>query len=164
MKLRLMPKEASWWVWMSIVVLLGFGLAGRQELFLAAGAMSAASAGFHLWKHRSLAPYAVQIRLAYTALLFVCFAPALRWLYWLPAIGTVALLVFGYCLMARVLSLLPWNRIESVTPDLLRRTFLTPPQPGNPAHGLPGCVCDREARVAGRPRPSSGLPFTDLVQ
>ena len=32
------------------------------------------------------------------------------------------------CLMARMLSLLPWNRTEPITTDLLRRTFLSRPR------------------------------------
>jgi hypothetical protein len=39
------------------------------------------------------------------------------------------LVIFGYCLMARMLSLLPWNRTEPITADLVRRTFLSRPRP-----------------------------------
>jgi hypothetical protein len=63
------------------------------------------------------------------------------------------LLLFGYCLMARVLSLRPWNRTERLCLNLLRRTFLTAPVVGRADHGLPACdraggVCELEARVA----------------
>ena len=69
----------------------------------------------------------------------------------------VALLVFGYCLMARTVSLLPWNRAEPLTLDLLRRTFFSAPvvmreEVRSACGGLDG-VCEREARVASlRPR------------
>jgi hypothetical protein len=90
----------------------------------------------------------VQIRLAYTLLLVMCFIPPLRWLYWLPTLGTVALLAFGYCLMARTLSLLPWNRDERMTLDLVRRTFLNAPAVTTQSCGSDGGVCELEARVA----------------
>ena len=97
--------------------------------------------------------FPVQIRLAYTGLLIICQISALGWLYWVPAVGTFALVLFGYCLMARILSLLPGNRTEPMSLDLLRRTFLTPPAPGNIHHGLPanGCAggaCTLEGRIA----------------
>lgn len=56
----------------------------------------------------------VRIRAAYTALLLVCLLPFMRWLDWLPIVGTLSLIVFGYCLIARTLSLLSRNRREPV--------------------------------------------------
>jgi len=156
MKLLLMPKEPTWWVWLITAILLAAGLAtGKAMFFLTAMALSFGQCMFFLQKHRSFAPFAVQIRLAYSTLLTVCFVPVMRWLYWLPTLGTFALVLFGYCLMARVLSLLSWNRTQRLSLDLLRRTFLTPPTLGNPTHGLPdsGCmggICELEAKVASR--------------
>jgi hypothetical protein len=80
--------------------------------------------------------------------------PFLRWLYWLPCVGTFALILFEYCLLARVLALMPWNRTAGITPALLWKTFFTPPIMGNAAHGLPaGCpggICELEACVGER--------------
>jgi hypothetical protein len=153
MKLFLMPKEPTWWTWLMSAVLLAVGLTGWPVFFLAAIALSLGQCVFFLRTHRAFMPYTVQIRLAYTTLLAVCFVPGLRWLYWLPTLGTFALVLFGYCLMARVLSLAPWNRREYLTANLLHRTFCTAPVVGRPEHGLPaaGCpggVCEREARIA----------------
>jgi hypothetical protein len=61
-------------------------------------------------------------------LLITCFFPPIRWLYGLPALGTLALVIFGYCPMARMLPFLPWNRAEPITFDLLRRTVLSRPR------------------------------------
>jgi hypothetical protein len=95
----------------------------------------------------------VQIRIAYSLLLIACYLPVMRWLYWLPIIGTFALILFGYCFAARVLSLMPWNRREKLSLDLLGRTFLTPHVAGSMMQGLPsgdcpGRDCSREGRVA----------------
>lgn len=151
-----MPKEITWWVWLATALLLVVGLTGHPVGFVAAILLSVMQSGFFRAKHRSWMPYAVQIRMAYTALLVVSLLPPLRWLYWLPTVGTFALLFFGYCLMARVLSLMPWNRVEPINAQLLLRTFLAPPVIGRADHGLPpsGCpggVCELEAHVAQRP-------------
>lgn len=152
-----MPREPSWWVWLITAVLLAAGLAGDAGFFVAAIVLSAGQGAVFVWKHGSARPYAVQIRLAYyAALLLVWFVPGLRWGYWLPMLGTFALVLFGYCLMARALSLLPWNRSEPVSPQLLLRTFFTAPARGRADHGLPpghcpGGVCELEGRVAWAP-------------
>jgi hypothetical protein len=153
MKLMLMPKSVSWWVWMVTAVLLAVGLAGYTLGFILAIALSVVQTAVFLVRERALAAFPVQIRVTYTALLLVCYLPYMRWLYWLPTVGTFALVLFGYCLTARFLSVLPWNRTEPLSLNLLRRTFLSPPVVGNVQHGLPadGCpggVCSLEARVA----------------
>lgn len=134
------------------VALLATGLAGVPAGFIAAIGLSLAQTVFFWRKAGDARAMSVQIRLNYTVLLAICFLPQLRWLYWLPTLGTGALLVFGYCLMARPLSLLPWNRTETFSFDLLRRTFFSPPvvlREGAPSGcgGLNG-VCELEASAA----------------
>jgi hypothetical protein len=165
-KLMLMPREPTWWVWLVTAALLGIGLAGYPKGFLAAIGLTIAQTVFFILSERSLRSSPVQTRLAYTALLLICFVPGLRWLYWLPAVGTLALVVCGYCLMARFLSLLPWNRSERITPALLRHTFLSPPaletMPGDVAQkGCPGGLCSIEAQLGARYRPH---PATSAIQ
>lgn len=70
-------------------------------------------------------------------LLLVAFPDRMQWLYWVPTIGTWAQLIFGYCTMARCVSLLPWNRSEPFTPALVARTFFSRPVRGNILQGLP---------------------------
>jgi len=60
-------------------------------------------------------------------------------------VGTFALVLFGYCLMARILSLLPGNRTEPVSLDLILRTFLTPPD----AYVLEGRIASLSAHTKG---------------
>ena len=105
-----------------------------------------------LARERAFWAFSIQFRLAYTLLLIICYYPPMRCIYWLPAVGTFALVVFGYCLTARMLSLLPWNRAEPITVDLLRRTFLSRPrQPERPDRiSSAGCgigLCSIEAQV-----------------
>jgi len=152
MKHALMPKEPSWWVWLMTVALLATGLAGIPTGFLAAVALAFAQAWFFLRRSGRMSDITVQIRFSYALLLSVCFIPQMRWLYWLPTLGTVARLVFGYCPMARTLSLLPWNRTEALSFDLLRRTFISAPAVTRvgirSACGGENGVCELESRVA----------------
>jgi len=97
----------------------------------------------------------VQIRIGLTAFLLVCLLPSLRWMGWLPVIGIIARLLFAYCTMARLLSLMPWNRAVPMSLMLVRQTFLKPPKMEKVVLDLPnvGCrggVCELEARIATR--------------
>jgi len=153
MKLMIMPKEIMWWVWALIAGFLAVGVLGFDAGYIAAIVLSIAQTVIFVFKARSLRDFPVQIRIAYSLLLVVCYLPAMRWLYWLPTIGTFALILFGYCLASRVLSLKPWNRKEKLSLGLLSRTFLTPPVVGSIMQGLPsgdcpGSDCSREGRVA----------------
>ena len=152
MKLGIMPKELAWWGWLATAALLTTGIAGLPAGFIAATALLLAKTVFYGWKLGRVSAIAVQIRLSYTLVLALCFIPQLHWLFWLAATGAVALVVFGYCLMGRTLSLLPWNRLEPLSLDLLQRTFLSEPAithatVRSACGGLNG-VCELESRVA----------------
>jgi hypothetical protein len=156
--LLLLPKEPIWWMWLMIACALAMGLAGYSVAFLVATSLSAAQALYFLVRDRSFRPMAVQIRVAYTVLLAICLIPGLHWFYWAPTFGTFALVSIGYCMMGRFLSLMPWNRTERISVDLLRHTFLTAPALGA-SGGLslkecPGGVCSIEAQVGLRTRAS----------
>jgi hypothetical protein len=152
-RLFLMPRSCSWWVWSITALCLAAGLKGYPSGFHAAILVSVIQTVVYELKETSAFTFPVQIRFAYTGLLILCQVPSLGWLYWVPTVGTFALVFFGYCPMARILSLLPGNRTEPMSLDLLGRTFLTPPAPGNIHHGLPaaGCpggACALEGRIA----------------
>jgi hypothetical protein len=154
MKLYLMPHEPTWWVWLITALLLFAGFWGIPMAFVAAIVLSVIQTAVVLGLRREFRPYPVQIRLAYTLFMIVSFVPALRWFYWALGLGALALVIFGYCIMARFLSLMPWNRSAPFTLRLLARTFLTAPVMGRPDHGLAfggsdASVCELEAH-AGR--------------
>ena len=150
--LFIMPQDWTWWVWLFTALLLLIGLMGTLEAFLAALLLSIAQSVLFFARERTFKAFPVELRLAYTLLLTICLLPPMRWLYWLPAVGTSALVIFGYCLLARMLSLLPWNRAEPITIDLLRRTFLSRPRLPDRAESVSsaGCgpdLCSIEAQV-----------------
>ncbi len=143
----------TWWIWLVTAICLGVGLMGIPAGFIAAMGLTSTQVIVFLVKDRSLRAFSVQLRIGYLALLVLCFIPAMRWLYWLPTVGTFALVIFGYCLMARFLSLLPWNSTEAYTMSRLRRTFFSPPdisrvERGIPEGGCAGGLCTIEAQVA----------------
>jgi hypothetical protein len=74
--------------------------------------------------------------LAYLLVLLALLPPPLHRLYWLPVFGTWALVLFGYCATSRTLSLMPWNRTQPFSLELLKRTFLSAPVRGSILKGL----------------------------
>ena len=147
-----------WWAWTLTTVLLVAGLWGYDQALIGATMVTAAHGLIVLARDRSLVAYSVQLRAAYLLLLLICFLPYTRWLYWLIAGGALALNIFGYCFLTRVLSLLPWNSREDLTLDRLRRTFFSVPNldrvKSNPKlAGCAGGLCTIEAQVA-QPKPS----------
>jgi hypothetical protein len=143
----------TWWAWAITTALLIAGLTNHSSAFLWAMGVTAGQLFVLLLRDRSLTAFSVQLRVAYLILLAICYPPPMRWLYWLPTVGTFALIVFGYCLLARFLSLLPWNSRDAYTLARLRRTFFSAPDLGrvrtNPkARGCAGGLCTIEAQVA----------------
>ena len=59
-------------------------------------------------------------------------SPTTKRLYWhlIQFVGVNALLVADYCLLARLLTLLPWNRPLPLDWALVRDVLLMPPAPG----------------------------------
>ena len=117
--------------------LLIVGLAGWFEAFYLATGLSIVQVIHFRLRASSFAAFPVQVRLAYTAMLLIALWGPMNWLFWVPAIGTPAQVLFGYCTLARCLSLLPWNRVEQLTWRLVWRTFVSRPVKGSILQGLP---------------------------
>lgn len=137
---------------MLTAALLAIGLFGFASAFVAAILITVVQACVMFMREKTLSAFAVQLRIAYLLLLLISVIPQLRWLYWVPMLGTFALVIFGYCLLARILSLLPWNRQGPISTDLLWRTFTSRPDlsrlAANPhLSGCPGGLCTIEAQV-----------------
>ena len=142
-----------WWAWALTTVLLLAGLFGYDQALIGAAGVTAAQGLIVLARDRSLRAYSVQLRSAYLLLVLICALPHTRWLYWSLVAGTLGLILFGYCFLTRVLSLLPWNSGEAYTVDRLRRTFFSAPNiertKTNPRiASCAGGLCTIEAQVA----------------
>jgi len=130
-------REPSWWYWLVTACLLTAGVAGHGGAFLLAIALTVFQLIHFTIRARSITAFPVQVRFWYLILLLVALPGPLQMIYWVPTIGTWAQLIFGYCAMARCVSLFPWNRNESFSADLLFRTFVSRPVRGNVLQGLP---------------------------
>jgi hypothetical protein len=123
----------DWWYWVATVLLLGAGLAGWAPGFVSAIPLTGVQVIHFASRERSLKTLTVQILL----LLAAASWEPLRFLYWIQFAGTTVFVLSGYCFLARVLVLLPWNRAEALTLDLVRRAFFSMPAD----HGIPlSCV------------------------
>jgi hypothetical protein len=130
-------RSISWWYWLVTVGLLTAGVSGWPTGFMLAIGLTALQLVHFIIRERSISAFPVQVRFAYLLLLLIALPEKLQLIYWIPTIGTWAQVLFGYCTMARTVSLLPWNRKDAFSVDLLKRTFFSVPVRGNILQGLP---------------------------
>ena len=130
-------KELSWWYWLVTTCLLTAGVAGYPIGFVLAIGLTVFQLIHFAIREHGVTAFPVQVRFWYLTLLLVALPEPLQVIYWLPTVGTWAQVIFGYCAMARCVSLLPWNRGEDFSFSLLMRTFFSRPVPGNIMQGLP---------------------------
>ena len=130
-------KDIGWWYWLVTVLLLSFGILFSNELgYLLAIGLTGFQLVHYLIREGSVNAFPVQVRFWYLVLLLVSFPKFMQWLYWAPCIGTWAQILFGYCAMARLVSLWPWNRTEEFSMKLLIKTFFSRPVRGSIKHGF----------------------------
>jgi hypothetical protein len=78
-----------------------------------------------------LTAFPVQVRIAYLAWVALgTYVPYLSVLMLITTVGLAANVFFGYCLLARMLYLLPINRREPLSVNLVKRVFLSYPVKG----------------------------------
>ncbi|MCP5298137.1 MAG: hypothetical protein H6959_10425 [Chromatiaceae bacterium] len=130
-------RDTGWRYWLVTVILLTAGIAGWRWGFVAAIALTVVHLLHFLWREGSFASFPVQVRTGYLLLLLASLPGPMQWLYWVPTIGTWAQVIFGYCAMARIVSLMPWNKREPYAWRLFWRTFTARPVRGNILQGLP---------------------------
>lgn len=122
--------DLSWWHWAATVPLLAAHLAGHRGPLAAAMVLCAAVGGYFFLHLRQVRPFPVQVRVAYLGLLAVGAMPWMAWLHGVQLIGTSAMIALGYCPLARMLNLLPFNRDEPLTRALVWRVFVQDPCAG----------------------------------
>lgn len=105
--------DYTWWFWFIIACCLLTGLLVWPLGLWIALVVSAIQTLVFIVRERSLSSFTAQLRIAYTLILTLGSIPTLNIFFWFPTIGTFALCIFGYCLLARGLSLMPWNRTRS---------------------------------------------------
>ncbi len=82
-------------------------------------------------EHFRVMAFPVQVRLAYVVWVAIgTYVPPMGWLMGITTLGLASNLFWGYCPLARMLSLLPFNRDEPLSWNLVGRTFFSPPVQG----------------------------------
>ena len=135
--MMILYREVSWWYWAVSDLLLFVGLTVAPAGFALAAALAALQIIHFRWREGNFGAFPVQVRIAFAAILALALWPPMNWLLWLLAIGTLAQAMLGYCLLARSLSLLPWNRAEPFSWPLVWRVFTARPAKGSILQGLP---------------------------
>ena len=127
--------DAGWWHWAATLPLLAGHLLDSdperaRHAFVAAAALCAAAAAWAYARSGDASAMAVQVRISYLVLLVLGLAPAARWFHWLQLAGTACVVCVGYCPLARVLALAPWNRDGPLTAAMARAALTRRPASG----------------------------------
>lgn len=115
----------GWRYWAATVPLLALAPAGWRAGVYLAIALGVVQIAHFAWRTASPTSLPVQVRVAYLILLIAGLWEPLQAIHWVQLVGTSARVLVGYCLLARTLSLMPWNRLEPLSPDVLRRTLFS---------------------------------------
>jgi len=67
--------------------------------------------------------------------------PPLDFIHWIQLAGTAAVVTVGYCPLARILVLMPWNRRRPLTAAQVRNTIVAPPVAGSIMEEHTGSRC-----------------------
>lgn len=119
--------QTAWWYWVASDVLLAAGLASWTICFYLVIALCCVQIIHFAIRDASLTSFSVQIRVTYLGMSLLALMLPFHFIFWFQLIGTSIMVLFNYCLLARSLSLLPWNRSEPLSFSLIGRTFFSRP-------------------------------------
>ena len=129
-------QSIGWWYWLATSILLTAYLAGMPGAFEGVFFLLIVQVAHLRLRDGSFIAFPVQVRIGYLAIFIVGMAPNMVFLHWMQMIGVWAELLAGYCLLARMLALLPVNCVVPITPGLVRFVFVLPPAGGCILHAL----------------------------
>lgn len=125
------PKSLVWNLWFVTWIGLLFGYYDRIAWNWVVNFSAAHALLFIALFGFRLDPFPVQVRLAYFAWVAAgTYVLCMEILMWITTVGLAANLIVGYCPLARMMTLLPWNRNEGISWSLVKRTFLSAPTEG----------------------------------
>ena len=130
-------KDYSWWYWVATSLSLWTTMTVTPEAYNVTMAIAVVQLVHFRLVKGSLSDLSVQIRLGFVSYLLLCLPENFQYLLWLPTIGSFARVLFGYCLMGRMLLLLPFNRQVKLSMKFVLDVFLTPPVKGSILQGIP---------------------------
>jgi hypothetical protein len=129
-------KNIAWWYWLGTIPLIAAALAGWGDGYVLAINLTCVQLIHFAVRTRSLTSFPCQVRVAYLELLLLGLWEPFAFIHWVQLFSTCTMLMFGYCPLARLLSLMPWNRREPFSLSLVARTLLDPPHAGSVIQGL----------------------------
>ena len=129
-------RDIGWWYWLITACLLTLGVSGIENGLIGAIGLTVFQLIHFAIREHSVTAFPVQVRFWYLLLLLIAFPEPQRLIFWIPLVGTWAQILFGYCAMARLVSLFPWNRDENLSLALLKKTFLSRPIRGSVKQGF----------------------------
>ena len=124
MKPHVTPSEPSWWLWLAAGLLLLAGSFASPAFTLSALGLGVVQGIVFLVRDQALSVRA-QTRFVFAAMVGIILLPGMQWLSWLLVAGLSVRVLFSYCGMARMLTLLSRNRREELSRDFVCRTFLS---------------------------------------
>lgn len=130
-------KDYSWWYWVATSLSLWTTMTATPEAYNVTMAIAVVQLVHFRLVKGSFSDLSVQIRLGFVSYLLLCLPENFQCLLWLPTIGSLARVLFGYCLMGRMLLLLPFNRQVKLSMKFVLDVFLTPPVKGSILQGIP---------------------------
>jgi len=131
-------KEFGWWFWLFTVPFLILHVTGLWDLAIyVAILLTAVQFAYYLYRDKNLLSFPVQVRVSYILLLISGLFPPLFFIHWLQVLGTSAVVLAGYCPLARTLSLLPLNRSVPLSWAYVTRAFFSRPVPGSILTSMP---------------------------
>lgn len=111
MMFKISPRSLDWWFWAVTLVLIVAALAGWMPGYYGVVAVSAQNLAWKAVQKSSLTAFAVQTRLVYLLLTLPGLWPVVGfWWYLALCGGTVLVVFFDRCTIARILQYAPWNR------------------------------------------------------
>ena len=124
-------KGKDWWYWLVTDCLLIGSLAGWFWGIYPVIALTVIQTVHYFIRDRYITAFPVQVRLGYLLLLVLGMYPPLGFIHWVQFAGTTAVVTVGYCPLARIIVLMPWNRSRPLTFALVRETIVAPPVAGS---------------------------------
>ncbi|MBF9029021.1 hypothetical protein HKCCE3408_01320 [Rhodobacterales bacterium HKCCE3408] len=123
--------DPVWWRWTAIAVLLSADLAGVGGAREVAFAIAAYQALEGLSGDTTPRRFRSQVRMVYLCAMGLSFVPVLEFIAWIQMVGTWSLVLTGYCPLARVMVLLPFNRPVDLSWALVRQVVWSPATTGS---------------------------------
>ena len=126
MKFSIALNSREWWYWALTFVCMVTGLAantitGEQAAYISAYGfygviVISVMQTIEYVVRTGAVSFPSQVRLVYTVFVIIALFDPTRIFYWMLLVGTFMVTVFGRCIIARVLAMMPWNKGVQLTP------------------------------------------------